>query len=117
MHFTKAALALSFSALFAVACGGPPKQADTPEPLSDQGADMSGGEDATNGGTVAPAEGGQSGEEQMHAKCCGQCKEGLAKDRTGQDPKGIPCADYTDTLDPFCLEHFRGKPTMAAECK
>jgi hypothetical protein len=53
----------------------------------------------------------------MHDKCCGQCKAALATDRSGAKPESIPCTDFTAGLDPFCLEHFRGRKTMASECK
>ena len=42
-------------------------------------------------------------------------KGGRAADWEAAD--AIPCTDFTDGLDPFCLEHFRGKKTMASECK
>jgi hypothetical protein len=103
-------------ALLIPACGAtkPPKQAEVPDVLSDKGSDMSGGEDARNGASLKDDKGG---EQQMHAKCCGECKEGMSKDRSGGAASAIPCTDFTDTLDPICLEHFRGKKTMASECK
>ena len=55
-------------------------------------------------------------EEEMHTKCCAECKEGMAKDRSGAKPDAVPCADFTDTLKPWCLEHFRSKPVMASAC-
>jgi hypothetical protein len=113
--FASSIFALSLG-LAIVACGGKPKQAEAPDALADKGADMQTGAEG-NGGDVKAKEGEKSGEEQMHEKCCGQCKEGLAKDRTGAKAEAIPCADFTDTLDPFCLEHFRGRKTMAAQCK
>jgi hypothetical protein len=102
-------------ALAVPACGATkaPKQVEAPDALADKGsADISSGEDSSGNSKAAVG-----GEEKMHAKCCGQCKEGLAKDRTGAAATTIPCADFTDTLDPLCLEHFRGKKTMASECK
>jgi hypothetical protein len=111
-----AGLALA-AALLATACNTkPPKQAEALDPLSDKGPDMSTGEDSRNGGTNAAAA-GADGAEKMHAKCCGECKDALAKDRTGNAPDKIPCADFTDTLDPLCREHFLAKKTMASECK
>ena len=94
----------------------PPRQVEALDPTSDKGTDMTGGEDSS--GTLK-GEAGKTkpSEDDMHTKCCTSCKEGLAKDRTGQSPDKIPCADYTDTPSPWCLEHFRGKPTMAAQCK
>ena len=35
---------------------------------------------------------------------------------TGEERDQV-VADFTDTLDMVCLEHFRGKKTMASECK
>jgi hypothetical protein len=104
-------------ALALPACGKskPPRQAEAPDALSDKGADMSTGEDTS--GNIKVKEGEKSGEEKMHEKCCGQCKAALATDRSGAKPDTIPCTDFTAGLDAFCLEHFRGKKTMAAECK
>jgi hypothetical protein len=95
-------------------CGGAPKQAEAPDPEKDTGADMSGGEDPRDGGELAKD--AKESEEDMHAKCCSICKEALAKDRSGAAPSTIPCADFTDALTPWCLEHFRSKPAMASEC-
>lgn len=115
----KLAVVFSLLALFAAVLGchtKPPRQAESFDPVSDKGADMAGGEDSSGtlkgeAGKTKPAE------DDMHVKCCQACKAGFAKDRTGQAADKIPCADYTDTLSPWCLEHFRGKPTMAAQCK
>jgi hypothetical protein len=94
----------------------PPRQAEAADPMSDKGADMSHGEDGSGSlkgeaGTTKPSE------DDMHAKCCASCKEGLKKNRSGESADKIPCADFTDTLSPWCLEHFRSKPTMASQCK
>ena len=97
------------------ACGKPPKQVEAPDALVDKGADMSHGED--KGGDIKGPAGDKSGEEKMHEKCCGQCKKAAEADRSGGKPETIPCTDFTAGLDPFCLEHFRGKKTMASECK
>ena len=113
---TTAGVALAIALLVSACRTKPPRQAEVDDALSDKGADMSNGEDPRNGNAKEGAVGGK-GEEEMHEKCCGQCKAGLAKDRTGQKPETIPCADYTVELDPFCLEHFRGKKTMASQCK
>lgn len=110
--FAAASVALACAVALPACSTKPPKQAEAPDALSDKGADMSTGQD--NSGNVQAAE---DGVEKMHAKCCGQCKAGLAKDRTGSKPESIPCADFTSDLDPLCLEHFRGKKTMASECK
>jgi hypothetical protein len=117
MRFTVQTLA-GFVFAFALAlpsCGGPPKQAEVADVEKDTGTDMSSGEDPRDGAELAATE--KPAEEDLHAKCCGLCKEALAKDRTGADPSTIPCTDFTDTLTPWCLEHFRGKPTKASECK
>lgn len=104
-------------ALVVASCGGkPPKQAEAPDALNDKGADMQTGQEG-NGGDVTQKAGNKSGEEAMHDKCCGECKAGMAKDRSGSAAKDIPCTDFTNDLDPFCLEHFRGRKTMAADCK
>jgi hypothetical protein len=93
----------------------PPRQAEAPDALADKGSDMSHGEDSS--GDIKNSGGDKSGAEKMHEKCCGQCKAAAAADRTGAKPETIPCTDFTDGLDAFCLEHFRGKKTMASECK
>lgn len=101
-------------ALLIPACGGKPKQAEVPDVLSDKGSDMSGGEDSRNGQILKDD---KSGEEQMRTKCCNQCREGLAGDRTGAAPNTIPCTDFSDKVDPICREHFLAKKTMASDCK
>lgn len=100
--------------LLVTACGGPPKQAEVADDTKETGMDVA----ATDPG-AKPAEPGEVNENaaKMHEKCCEQCKTGLSKDRTGSAPNTIPCADFTADLDPFCIEHFRGKPTMADACK
>jgi hypothetical protein len=101
--------------LFGAACAGAPKQAAVPEIAESSGEDMAGHEAAPQPkADDAPAPEAAS---DMHEKCCAACKEGLAKDRTGAKPDTIPCADFTDTLTPWCLEHFRSTPTMASACK
>jgi hypothetical protein len=97
------------------ACGGPPKQAEVPDVTDDKGADMAA--EPAGGDTGKGEQEVKASKEEMHAKCCEQCKEGLSKDRSGGDAATIPCADYTDTLKPWCLEHFRANPTMANACK
>jgi hypothetical protein len=111
---TAALVALSLP-LVAMGCGKPPKQADSPDALSDKGADMSSGED--KGGDIKTKPGEKSGDDQMQDKCCAQCREGLKVDRSGANAETTPCTDFTATLDVFCLEHFRGRKTMAAQCK
>ena len=112
-----AGLFLAFALATAACSTTPPKQAEVPDALSDKGSDMATGEDARNGNVEANAKGAAEGAEQIHAKCCGQCKEGLSKDRSGGAPNTIPCDDFTAQLDVICLEHFRSKKTMASECK
>src|SRR5689334_12663496 len=111
---TFAGLALAFALTTAACKTKPPRQAEADDAVQDKGADMPATQEQS--GPVADT-GEKEGTEKMHAKCCGQCKEGLASDRTGAKPETIPCTDFTSTLDPFCLEHFRGKKTMASECK
>jgi hypothetical protein len=103
------------AALALPACTKPPRQVESPDALADKGADMSGGEDSSGNIKSNPDE--KSGAEKMHEKCCGQCKAAAAGDRSGAKLDTIPCTDFTAGLDPFCLEHFRGKKTMASECK
>lgn len=111
-----AAASLVLAASLALsACGKPPKQVEAPDALVDKGADMSHGED--RGGDIKTPAGEKSGEEKMREKCCGQCQKAAASDRSGSKPETIPCTDFTAGLDPFCLEYFRGKKTMASECK
>lgn len=103
-----ASLALA-CALALPACNTkPPKQAEAPDALSDKGPDMP---SQAGSGPLQPVI------EDPAKKCCGQCKTALAKDRTGAKPETIPCADFTAELDVGCLEYFRGKKTMASECK
>lgn len=107
--FLAAALGLS-------ACATkPPRQVEAPDSVADKGADMSTGEDSSGNVKTDPNE--KSGAEKMHEKCCAQCKAAAATDRSGAKPDAIPCTDFTAGLDAFCLEHFRGKKTMASECK
>jgi hypothetical protein len=107
-----AAALVTFAAAFALpACSTkPPKQAEAPDALQDKGADMQGGA-ADPGAKLTPVI------EDPAKKCCGQCKAALAKDRTGAKPETIPCTDFTAELDVSCLEYFRGKKMMAADCK
>ncbi|APR83791.1 Hypothetical protein A7982_09140 [Minicystis rosea] len=105
-----AAATIAFACVLALpACNTkPPKQAESFDPIADKGADMpsTAGNGPIQPVIVDPA-----------VKCCGQCKAALAKDRTGAKPETIPCTDFTADLDVSCLEYFRGKKTMAAECK
>jgi hypothetical protein len=110
-------LAAILAAVFSFSgCAAKPRQAEAPDALQDKGADMSAGPQES-GGDVKANPNEKSGVEKMHEKCCGQCKAALASDRSGAKPEAIPCTDFTAGLDPFCLEHFRGKKTMASECK
>lgn len=107
-------LALSLAVATAPACA-PPKQAEVADDNKETGVDMAGSEASAEN---QPTDGAPPKEAaEMHTKCCNECKEGLGKDRSGAAPNTIPCADFTDTLSPWCLEHFRGKPTMADACK
>lgn len=100
-----------FAAVLAAACA-PPKQAEVVDVESESGVDMAPGE-------AAPEQGASTAPEQdeMRTKCCAECKAGLAKDRSGSAPDTVPCADFTDTLSPWCLEHFRTSPLMASKCQ
>jgi hypothetical protein len=108
---------VTFSLALVVGCGAPPKQAEAPDVEQGAGVDMAGEEAApTPKPTDEEAVAAPSADE-MHAKCCVACKAGLEKDRTGAKPESIPCSDFTAELTPWCLEHFRDKPTMASACK
>lgn len=113
---TKLLLAASLSFAFLVGCGGPPKQAEVPDVDQGSGVDMAGEEPLPTPKAADEAPAGPSADE-LRAKCCAACQEGVAKDRTGAKPEAIPCSDFTAELSPWCLEYFRGKPTMASECK
>jgi hypothetical protein len=110
------AAAFAAAVVVAAACGKPPKQAEVPDVDKGSGVDMAGEEAAPKPASSTSAEASAS-EADMRAKCCAACKEGLSKDRTGAAPNAIPCADFTAQLSPWCLEHFRAHPTMAADCK
>jgi len=103
----------AFAAAALTACAASkPKQHEVEDPLKEGGQDIAPAD-------TAAAEGAKKdsvGEDAMHEKCCTQCKDALSKDRSGQNPDSIPCADYSD-LQPWCTEHFRVKPTMASACK
>jgi len=99
-------------ALFAFACGQP-KQSEVPDAEKDTaGPDMAAEETATKPGEEKPAV-----SEDLRAKCCASCKEGLAADRSGGAADTIPCSDFTANLSPWCLEFFRSNPMKASECK
>lgn len=89
-----------------------PKQHEDADPLHESGQDIAPADTSAAEGAKKDT----AGEEAMHEKCCAQCKEALSKDRSGQSPDSIPCADYSD-LQPWCTEHFRVTPTMASACK
>lgn len=118
LNLSAIAFVSSFLALTASACA-PPKQAEVPDVDKDSGADMAGPESAPapSEGAPAPGEGAGSGADEMKTKCCAECKAGLGKDRSGASPETVPCADFTDTLSPWCLEHFRSHPVMANACQ
>jgi hypothetical protein len=112
-----AAASIALACTLALAgCGTkPPRQVEAPDALQDKGADMSNGQEPSH--DVSGGADAKAGTQKLQEKCCGECKASLAKDRSGGKPETIPCTDYTDGLDPICLEYFRGKKTMAAECK
>jgi hypothetical protein len=109
----RALVPLFAAAVLALGCSSSkPKQAEEPDPLKDTGEDMAPSDTSAAEGAKPDV----AAEEAMHTKCCAQCKEALSKDRSGQSADTIPCADYSD-LQPWCTEHFRVKPTMAAACQ
>src|SRR5262249_5020754 len=112
LWFAAAALALS-----TITCGAKPKQAEVPDVTTDKGADMQGEQPSGDPAKVGGGEEVKASEADMHTKCCEQCKEGMGKDRSGSSPDKVPCADFTDTLKPWCPEPSRSKPTMASQCK
>ena len=114
----KSVFAIAVVASLAVAACGSPKQAEVPDVEGGSTEDMSTGNEGAPaaGATASPTAAPEGDKGDMRAKCCESCKEGMAKDRSGSDPKTVPCADFTDTLSPWCLEHFRSKPAMAADC-
>jgi hypothetical protein len=123
MTFARRILSCSFVLVLAVAaagCGSPPKQVEVADVTNDTGADIQTGEPPAGDQAAKEKTGAEevkASAEDMRTKCCEQCKAGMAKDRSGAKPEAVPCADFTDTLAPWCLEHFRDKPAMAAECK
>jgi hypothetical protein len=110
------ALVASFLGLSVSACGGPPKQAEVADVDKGTGVDMGGAEESA-APPAASAAGAGEGEQDMRAKCCVECKASAAKDRSGAAKSTIPCTDFTATLPPWCLEHFRGHPAMASQCE
>lgn len=104
-------LVAAASVTIAACSSAKPKQAEEPDPLKDSGQDMASADTSAADGAKKDT----SGEEAMHGKCCAQCKDALAKDRSGEKPENIPCVDYSD-LEPWCTEHFRVKPTLASAC-
>lgn len=113
MTSKRSAAALLLMSVFAVAAAcAPPKQAEVVDVESESGVDMAPSDAAPEQGAGTAPE-----QDEMRTKCCAECKAGLAKDRSGSAPDTIPCADFTDTLSPWCLEHFRGSPLMASRCQ
>jgi len=108
--------------LLAGACGAP-KQAAIPEIEDESGLDTG---DAPSSGADSTEEGGaddsgadtlEDEDAAMHEKCCVNCLEALAKDKSPATPDEMPCADFTTQLSPWCLVHFRDVPTKASECQ
>lgn len=99
-------------ALATASCGPPPKQAEVADVDKESGVDMASPDDASG----APADTGGD-QDEMRTKCCAECKTGADKDRTGASKDTIPCADFTDTLSPWCLEYFRSHSVMASKCE
>ena len=114
--FVTAGLTLTLALLIPACASKGPKQAEVADPLADKGSDMSGGEDSRNGQILKDD---KSGAEAMHAKCCGQCRDAHAKDRSGSAANTVPCLDYAvdGSVDAICREHFAANKTMASDCK
>lgn len=116
-------LGLGAGLLLVAACGAP-KQAAIPEIEDESGLDTGNDQAGADGGSAEEktSEGSDASptadeDAAMHDKCCVNCMEALAKDRSGTAPEEMPCADFTTELSPWCLEHFRDVPTKASECK
>lgn len=56
-------------------------------------------------------------DEEVRRECCQQCASGLLADKKGDDPKKIPCSDYTWVLKEECLAFFRKTPMMAVDAQ
>jgi hypothetical protein len=115
-------LRTSLVAVALVAACAPPKQAPLPEIGEDSELDPGASAPKSDGEAAGPAE--EGGEDPvadekaaMHEKCCQNCLEALAKDKSGMSADELPCADYTTELSPWCLEHFRDNPTKVSECQ
>jgi len=84
---------------------------DDPSLFVDSGqSDM----DAQPAGDLAPVIVSKA---QRRQQCCQACDEALAKDRTGDAPEKIPCADFTADMTKDCVDYFVKKPLMASEAK
>ncbi len=55
--------------------------------------------------------------DQVKHDCCAQCSDANGRDKKGDDPKTVPCADYTADLKEECLGFFRKTPMMASDAK
>jgi hypothetical protein len=106
--------AILFVGSITLGCGKPPKQAEAPDVMKGGDVDMAAEE---VGAKPATAEELAAKEAKTKVDCCVNCLEGLSKDRSGDSPDKIPCADFTAQLNPLCLEFFRSHPIKASECK
>jgi hypothetical protein len=93
---------------------GQPKQAAPPQ-FEDHGGQDIAAEDEKEIVPVAKTPDEMSATEKK-AACCKQCAKGMMDDRTGESAEKIPCADFTSTLEDWCLDYFRKTPAMASEC-
>jgi hypothetical protein len=94
---------------------GAPKQVAPPPILDSEGEDIAPEEEKVLEPEAKMPD--EMSTDEKKTACCRQCAKGLAADRTGQPADQIPCADFTSTLEDFCLEYFRTTPLQASECQ
>jgi hypothetical protein len=105
---TRALIALSL-----VGCSTQVKQAHAPgvDEFAESGeSDMAAGPEKGPKPLIKNAD-------ELKRDCSAQCAQALEKDKTGDDPSKVPCADFTAELNEECLNFFRKTPMMAADAK
>ena len=96
----------------------PPRVADEPsESALARDSDIQAVEDEAGTEPVEEADAPEPSAEDKKRECCKQCAQGMDKDRTGDPPEKIPCADFTADLDERCRKYFVKSPMTAAEAK
>lgn len=95
----------------------PPRIADDPSEealMSGDGTDMQ----ADEVEQAAPVEEKKkTSQEERQRRCCTQCLDGLNADKSGDDPTGIPCQDFTVHVKNVCLKWFHANPMKASEAQ